>query len=510
MRHTRFRDPRILDKCIYCTDEINAPPRGDQYMYCPPGQHEVLVRQCRDEHGVNHQSCLECRARGSRSSQLFQQTQSTQTEAAGSTQSTVATGSSGPASSQFSSNLLPPASGRRNTAGQPVPGLSERQRAQRVAQMSVPDPTLDPQSATWATDPALNDQDWQLLQNFHRRLKRDEVLQTCSRCNERWFHMGLNDDNVCSGCHRVDKDVDPDDPGTPYLFSNDNLMDPGPRAPLEPLSQVEEMLIARVHTHVEVRQIRGQQYKYRGHVVNFLSHTAKVYNVLPLLPEDLDIIIVRPKNWRSDPRMERQFAKDYRVRRQLIKDWLLYLRQHHPAYHPSQLQIADENLDLLPVDAFVDDQLIVHELDDEEANPDPTDDGEADPEAGAVPDLHAENDEITELRAEIVREGGQTIGQQPRRLPHMSMPTPQRTPLSEFNKSYALLSWAFPTLYPQGRAEFVESRLRDVNYPEYIRHLLLHKDRRFAQHPRWRYVAFNTLKRKQVNTKAGFFVRQMH
>lgn len=49
---------------------------------------------------------------------------------------------------------------------------------------------------------------------------------------------------------------------------------------LPKLSQIEEMLIARVHHFVEVRQIRGQQYKYRGYIVNFLSHTSKIYNAL--------------------------------------------------------------------------------------------------------------------------------------------------------------------------------------------------------------------------------------
>jgi hypothetical protein len=63
------------------------------------------------------------------------------------------------------------------------------------------------------------------------------------------------------------------------------------------------MLVSRVHCFVEVRQIRRQQYKYCEHVVNFLNNTAKVYNVLPLLPKDLDIIIIRPKGWRTDPRI---------------------------------------------------------------------------------------------------------------------------------------------------------------------------------------------------------------
>jgi hypothetical protein len=71
----------------------------------------------------------------------------------------------------------------------------------------------------------------------------------------------------------------------PFLYSIENDLNPGmmPEG-LEPMTQIEEMLIAQVHCYVEVRQIRGVQYKYKGHVVSFLTNTAKVYNRLPLLP----------------------------------------------------------------------------------------------------------------------------------------------------------------------------------------------------------------------------------
>jgi uncharacterized protein DUF6570 len=57
-------------------------------------------------------------------------------------------------------------------------------------------------------------------------------------------------------------------------------MDPRDMPDLPVFTQFEEMLIARV----EVRQVRGQQYKYSGHVVNFLRNTGKIYDKLPLLP----------------------------------------------------------------------------------------------------------------------------------------------------------------------------------------------------------------------------------
>jgi hypothetical protein len=70
---------------------------------------------------------------------------------------------------------------------------------------------------------------------------------------------------------------------------------PGCRAHhLPELNDVEEMLIARAHVHVQVRQIRGQQYQYSGHTVCFKQNTQKICNKLPLVLKDLNIIPLKP------------------------------------------------------------------------------------------------------------------------------------------------------------------------------------------------------------------------
>lgn len=63
------------------------------------------------------------------------------------------------------------------------------------------------------------------------------------------------------------------------------------------------MLIARAHIHVQVFQHRGQQYKYRGYVISFLCDTGSLYSQLPLLPPDLDVIILKPANGTTQPHM---------------------------------------------------------------------------------------------------------------------------------------------------------------------------------------------------------------
>lgn len=99
--------------------------------------------------------------------------------------------------------------------------------------------------------------------------------------------MGLNADNICKRCYRVDlKRCDNEFD----LWSAGNLLDPD----LPELPTVEEMLIARVHVVPEIRQVRGAQYHYKGHIINFMWNTRRVYDRLPLLPRELDIVLLRP------------------------------------------------------------------------------------------------------------------------------------------------------------------------------------------------------------------------
>jgi len=59
-------------------------------------------------------------------------------------------------------------------------------------------------------------------------------------------------------------------------------MDPGPQpAILTSLSQIEEMLIARVNPILQVTHARGGHYKYSGHTICFPQDITKIANILP-------------------------------------------------------------------------------------------------------------------------------------------------------------------------------------------------------------------------------------
>ncbi|RKK07529.1 hypothetical protein BFJ65_g17734 [Fusarium oxysporum f. sp. cepae] len=345
---------------------------------------------------------------------------------------------------------------------------------------------------------------------FWTELENDRI-EHCARCQETWFDMGLKE-GICKRCIAKDKNKKEDDP---WFFSAENQLDFGLiPAFLPQLTIVEEMLIARVHVFMNVMQVRGQQYKYRGHIVHFLRDVGKVYRQLPLLPAELDVILLRPPNASEHAHLNRQFRRQFRVRRRCLQAWLDFLSQNHPGYR--DITVCQTRMSVLPEDGDVLDQVATAESTDP---PSPNlgtaehDDVEPDEvDQCAVPDLLPEDTEMETLHLHVLgEERDELLPVRPPTQQHqLDMPDIRRTPINEFSQSQALLSLAFPTVFPRGQADFVEPRLRPIKYADYIQHALRWHDGRFARHPTFRFVVFNTLMRAQARAKSSYFVKQHH
>ncbi|KAF6517647.1 hypothetical protein HZS61_003208 [Fusarium oxysporum f. sp. conglutinans] len=301
----------------------------------------------------------------------------------------------------------PSARPRRGRRG-PAPGTGGRPRkSPRQARSSMPprrirSPVIIPpeelavfhaQDPVWNGDLdacALTDRDKATLREFWTTLDNDQ-MEYCTRCQECWFQMKIDSDGICERCYRKDRKRRPDEP---YFFSADNQLDFGPvPARLPQLTPTEESLLARVHVHVNIMLVRGQQYKYRGHVVHFLREVGLVYNQLPLLPQELNTVLLRPANTSSHANLSRQFTRQFRVRRQPVVIWLDYLRRHHPGYRC--VVIDEERLNQLPQDGNVLDAIPQSQVETADVGPDsPEEDQEAEPDLedeAAVPDLLAKD-----------------------------------------------------------------------------------------------------------------------
>ncbi|KAK8913436.1 hypothetical protein VCV18_011442 [Metarhizium anisopliae] len=286
----------------------------------------------------------------------------------------------------------------------PTPSLAPQghRRGRYTRQGSQPqerqfDQIVDPPFTGESGLPALSAEDQALVREFYTALD-DDKMHSCLRCKECWFDMKPNRLNICARCISRDRKRGSDEP---YFFSAENNLDFG-EVPnnLPDLTMVEEMLIARVHVHVKVLQVRGAQYKYRGHVVHFLRNVSKLFQELPVLPENLDIILLRPPAMDGDPRLQKQFARDFRVRRSCLLIWLRYLQQYHQGYR--EVVVREDLLQRLPVDGSIADSIAIQVADipDREAPQGPVEEAaeeEEDPsdaDASAIPNLQITETEL--------------------------------------------------------------------------------------------------------------------
>lgn len=101
----------------------------------------------------------------------------------------------------------------------------------------------------------------------------------------------------------------------------------------------------------------------------------------------------------------------------------------------------------------------------------------------------------------------QSVMDQPTMHPHLNWPSTHGNPINEFTTE-GYISCAFPTLLPNGLADFLAPRQRMVTIGNYFKHLMLYHDKRFAKHPRFRYFALNTVMRHRALQTGRIYVRQ--
>lgn len=87
-----------------------------------------------------------------------------------------------------------------------------------------------------------------------------------------------------------------------------------------------------------------------------------------------------------------------------------------------------------------------------------------------------------------------------------SMPALNNNPINE-RDDITLFRKVFPTLFPYGKADFNNPRDDDMDFGQWIKHLLRFKDGRFAQHKRFPYVAYNMMLRQRAEAGARWSIR---
>ena len=296
--------------------------------------------------------------------------------------------------------------------------------------------------------------------------------------------------DYCDKCNvrRMNFAPKPCPPRTCAKFSRP-FMDPGVVPPeLKRLSYVEEQLIARIHPVVSVYKIRGHQFGYRGNVINFAQNVNELARALPHRIRDLSSIIA-VRQQRADGHV------DFRVRAGMVRAALLWLREYNTFY--ANIELSEDNMALLPEDGDAYQVVQGYAVED----PDP-DDPPPQENPGPSEDHVAEGDVIAVSGVPML----QPHRQEDQVEAVLNYPSRDPNPVNESTAGYVVM--AFPHLFPYGRADLYEARSEGLTARQYFSHLLQLRDGRFADDPRFRFFAFNTVMRHDALRAGNLYVRR--
>ena len=217
---------------------------------------------------------------------------------------------------------------------------------------------------------------------------------------------------------------------------------------------------------------------------------------LPILPQELNILIVKSKNaTHNNDGLARH--PEFQAKHQRVLDNLHALKRFHPGYR--QITVNQAALQALSEDNSVHHLLRSVEVDEElEMEVDLKSlateaDGEMEndisiTEAG-VPFVGAADGEETAVRGgleQVLAKNAQVTMGLDRDLKVLTVPGYNLTPLYEHDQDERHLVAAFPFLYPQGKADLHQAGQEKVNEGEDFKHMMRYKDKRFARHPCFR------------------------
>ncbi|KAF5194757.1 hypothetical protein FRX31_015656, partial [Thalictrum thalictroides] len=316
---------------------------------------------------------------------------------------------------------------------------------------------------------------------------------SCPECRRNFPDVKLSS-GICTTCS-----LEKQRAKNPHMFSAANCMDPG-IVPIElsRLSNLEQILVARIHPVMSVYRVKGQQYKYSGNVINFEQDVNLIATILPIKPADLSAILIVQRNGKHA-------NKEFRVRREFVRQALIWLKKNHVYYRDVEIDIGC--LSQLPIDGKPED--IPHATDDnafaydEEEIEGPPEIVEQDVQidefqfVGTIAVAPQPNQQTCIERVLQVQDADSTVAQMPFTT----------NVIDEFSTP-GYISMAFPALFPYGNADLRQARPRKINHSEYFQYLMKFHDGRFAKDSRFRYFAWNSLSRWRALALGDVYVKR--
>lgn len=367
-----------------------------------------------------------------------------------------------------------------------------------------------------------------VLEQLLRFEQRMMTLQhgTCSRCRQCSLSITVSKkDSVCTRCQYKKKNNKYDESNMmlPIWFDDDGNAQYEVPEELKCLTMAEILLIQRVAPLVPIVHIRNGTMGLKGHVCSFLQDVNSVATALPRLPSMVKAVkMVRTF---KDATGEIQ-VRTYLVNRQRVMRALYWLIKHHRdykfAYETGELTIDPSNLNWMgereeaelpsvaklsrvyETQTEVDDEpdygvskKQVHDPEQIDDSPDECS-GMTCRENTALTN-EAQDAMIRSLRDALPNDSSVSV---------LDWPQTSAEAISEYSDSLRVFSNAFPHLFPGGIADINEcGRHSEVQISDWAKHLLFHRDGRFARDPIWPFFAYNYGQRHRNTQSGSYFVK---
>ena len=192
------------------------------------------------------------------------------------------------------------------------------------------------------------------VSDFRRSLDH-QVMLYCKNCSEAWFSIkpadavSVGSFFVTDRCGNCKKRGSSETASHADRFSVSNGMHLMPRLNYLPaLTEIEESLISLHAPVLRVYRLRGGQLGYGGSCVSLTQDVGAVARSLPRSMEELGWVVFAKTSSASEEGGE-AVRTEFRVRRGVILEWLLFLTQNNPLY--SHVQIEHDALNSLPLDS---------------------------------------------------------------------------------------------------------------------------------------------------------------
>ena len=255
------------------------------------------------------------------------------------------------------------------------------------------------------------------------------------------------------------------------------------------------MLISAVMPIMSIYRLPYGQYGYSGHVINLPQNVLSFATILPRLPKELDVLVVK--------KQQGDTHHHFRVRRTVVEEAINWLIQNNIYYQRNHVSLNQHALAQLPEDGNL---LSLRSITMESSSCVEQQHSDENPCEAHLSQSFVPSAARLATEQETVR---QSIQDRQTGAPTSTLmwPTIGGRPINEF-KTEGYMSMAFPTLFTTGAADFLGRRCSQVTIGNYFKHLLMYEDGRFASHPRFRFFALNTEMRWRALQTGQIYVKQ--